>query len=127
MMLIAETARLFPLDQVQLLEGELKRRYDLNRSYVMSLTNRNLLQNYLLEAGLLQGIFRASSHGDSGSGDDWHWGWESPECQLRGHFLGHWLSAAARMVASTSSPRRRVTSFHSPSMSTIRCRTSASS
>jgi uncharacterized protein len=101
MMLIAETARLFPLEQVQLREGELKRRYDMNRSYVMSLTNRNLLQNYLLEAGLLQGIFRATSHGDPGSGDDWHWGWESPECQLRGHFLGHWLSAAARMVAST--------------------------
>lgn len=24
-----------------------------------------------------------------------HGGWEDPSCQLRGHFLGHWLSAAA--------------------------------
>ena len=25
-----------------------------------------------------------------------HWGWEAPVCQLRGHFLGHWISAADR-------------------------------
>ncbi|MCJ7738077.1 MAG: glycoside hydrolase family 127 protein, partial [Anaerolineae bacterium] len=100
-MAIAETARSFPLDQVQLLRGEPKRRYDLNRSYVMSLTNRSLLQNFYLEAGLLRGILRATSHGDPDVGDDWHWGWESPTCQLRGHFLGHWLSAAARMYATT--------------------------
>ena len=100
-MAIAETARSFPLDQVQLLRGEPKRRYDLNRTYVMSLTNRSLLQNFYLEAGLLSGILRATSHGGPGVGDDWHWGWESPTCQLRGHFLGHWLSAAARMYATT--------------------------
>ncbi|MBQ1896798.1 MAG: glycoside hydrolase family 127 protein, partial [Lachnospiraceae bacterium] len=29
-----------------------------------------------------------------------HWGWEAPVCQLRGHFLGHWLSAAAAFVAT---------------------------
>jgi hypothetical protein len=90
-----------PLNQVRLLDGELKRRYDLNRAYVMSLSSRNLLQNFYFEAGMLRGVFRATSHGDHGSGDDWHWGWESPTCQLRGHFLGHWLSAAARMVAAT--------------------------
>src|SRR5260370_7166549 len=33
--------------------------------------------------------------------DDCHWGWESPACQLRGHFLGHWLSAAAKRYAAT--------------------------
>jgi uncharacterized protein len=33
---------------------------------------------------------------------DIHWGWESPTCQLRGHFLGHWLSAAAHITANTS-------------------------
>ena len=32
---------------------------------------------------------------------DMHWGWESPTCQLRGHFLGHWLSAAACIAATT--------------------------
>ena len=29
-----------------------------------------------------------------------HWGWEAPTCQVRGHFLGHWLSAAAFIATS---------------------------
>ena len=33
-----------------------------------------------------------------------HGGWESPTCQLRGHFLGHWLSAAALMAGNTGDP-----------------------
>ncbi|MBN1248976.1 MAG: glycoside hydrolase family 127 protein [Anaerolineae bacterium] len=91
------------LADVRLLDGEFQRRYALNRAYVMRLRNEALLQNYLFEAGLHphRGILRATSHGDPDAGDDWHWGWESPTCQLRGHFLGHWLSAAARMYAST--------------------------
>ncbi|CAM8970619.1 unnamed protein product [Rhodiola kirilowii] len=28
-------------------------------------------------------------------------GWEAPDCELRGHFVGHYLSAAAHMWAST--------------------------
>jgi uncharacterized protein len=100
---ITETTRPLSLNQVQLLHGDLLHRYELNRAYVMSLKNENLLQNYLFEAGLHphRGILRATSHGDPDAGDDWHWGWESPTCQLRGHFLGHWLSAAARMFAIT--------------------------
>jgi DUF1680 family protein len=62
----------------------------LNRRYLLSLHSENLLQNYYLEAGLWS---------PPGKPDDCHWGWESPTCQLRGHFLGHWLSAAARMFA----------------------------
>ena len=38
--------------------------------------------------------------------EDIHWGWESPTCQLRGHFLGHWLSAAALYRARTPATRR---------------------
>ena len=30
-----------------------------------------------------------------------HWGWESPTCQIRGEFLGHWLSAASHIYATT--------------------------
>lgn len=36
-----------------------------------------------------------------GNFGDFHWGWESPNSQLRGHFLGHWLSAAAYLYAET--------------------------
>lgn len=31
-----------------------------------------------------------------------HLGWESPTCQLRGHFLGHWLSAASFLIAENN-------------------------
>ena len=71
---------------VRLLDGELKRREDANRSYLLHLENRFLLMNFNLEAGrdtsadVIEGM---------------HGGWEFPTCQLRGHFLGHWLSAAA--------------------------------
>src|SRR5258708_32329803 len=96
--------RPFELNQVQLTGGLFKDRFDLNLSYVMSLQNDNLLQNFYLEAGIkkdFHGALRATAHGNSGAGDDRHWGWESPTCELRGHFLGHWLSAAARIYKST--------------------------
>jgi len=104
----------FGLDQVQLTAGLFKNRFDLNLNYVMSLRNNNLLQNFFLEAGIKKahqdhhGAFRTTAHGDSGAGDDRHWGWESPTCELRGHFLGHWLSAAARIYQSTGNPEVRL-------------------
>lgn len=81
-----KTMREVALDRVQLLPSMFKDRYDLNRAYLMSLKNQNLLQNYYLEAGLWMSAERP---------EDLLWGWESPTCELRGHFLGHWLSAAA--------------------------------
>lgn len=71
---------------VRVYDGDLKRRERTNREYLMKLTSDNLLINFKLEAGRYSG--RALS-------SDSHTGWESPVCQLRGHFLGHWLSAAA--------------------------------
>jgi hypothetical protein len=41
------------LCSVQLKPGELSERAELNRKYMMSLENENLLQNFYLEAGLL--------------------------------------------------------------------------
>ncbi len=90
-----------PLGQVKLLGGEFQKRYDLNRRYVMSLKNENLLQNFYHEAGLWNPRYRNTAYGGIDLGDDIHWGWETPTCQLRGHFLGHWLSAAAYIYAST--------------------------
>ncbi|MDF2908380.1 MAG: hypothetical protein K0R34_3701, partial [Herbinix sp.] len=72
--------------QVKLRDDNLKRRERANRKYLMKLTNENLLVNFTLEAGRYPG---------RELGSDAHGGWESPVCQLRGHFLGHWLSAAA--------------------------------
>ena len=97
-----------PLKDVRLLESEFSRRYALNRRYVMSLDSDALLQNFELEAGLTTARMGAGGgHGDDHLAEDWHWGWEAPTCQLRGHFLGHWLSAAARMVATTGDPEAK--------------------
>ena len=90
----------FELGHVQLDEGLLTRRQGLNRAYLLSLTVDNLLQNHRLEAGIGRtAILRGNS--PAGAGDDRHWGWETPGSPMRGHFVGHWMSAAARMVAVT--------------------------
>lgn len=97
------------LSDVRLRPGLFLDRFELNRSYVLSLENRNLLQNFFLEAGLIQIQLHETKRNrnydplkKSKGSSDIHWGWESPGCELRGHFLGHWLSAAARIVASTN-------------------------
>jgi DUF1680 family protein len=81
-----------PPGKVSLLPGLFQQRAEVNRRYLLSLRSENLLQNHYLEAGLWSPPARP---------DGCHWGWESPTCQLRGHFLGHWLSAAARRYAHT--------------------------
>ena len=62
-----------------------------NRRYLLSLDTDALLLSYRSEAVLDNSFVKTKQHG----------GWESPTCQLRGHFLGHWLSAAAMFFAST--------------------------
>ena len=78
--------------RVRLLPGLFQKRYDVNRLYVQTLQTRNLLQNHYLEAGLWAPMQQP---------EDIHWGWESPTCFIRGQFLGHWLSAAAHIIASS--------------------------
>ncbi len=77
---------------VKLYEGELLRREEANRRYLMKLENRYLMRNYLLEAGRYSG---------RGMDPQAMGGWEDPSCQIRGHFLGHWLSAAAMRYQET--------------------------
>ena len=89
---MTETFRPLQDHQMRLLPGLFKKRFDINRRYVFSLQTHNLLQNHYMEAGLWAPI---------GKPEDAHWGWESPTCQIRGEFLGHWLSAAAHIYAST--------------------------
>ncbi len=84
--------RPMPWGSVTIEQGLLRHRADLNRAYMLSLKSENLLQNHYMEAGLW---------GPRLEPKGCHWGWESPTCQLRGHFLGHWLSAAAKRFAAT--------------------------
>lgn len=96
-----ETLQPLPPGHVKLLGSTFLSRSRLNRDYVVSLKNKNLLQNFYLEAGMGGPQIRLNSAEGRRQADDMHWGWESPTCQLRGHFLGHWISAAAYIAAST--------------------------
>jgi uncharacterized protein len=82
----------FPLADIELRDAELIRKRESDRAYMLKLTSDNLLRPYRQEAGLWS---------EPGRPEGIHWGWESPTSQLRGHFLGHWLSAAAMMAAAT--------------------------
>ena len=81
-------ARPFDLKQVRLLEGPFQVAMEQNRAYLRSLEPDRLLHTFRLNAGL------PSSARPLG-------GWERPDCEVRGHFTGHYLSACALMFAST--------------------------
>ncbi len=88
-----------PVDRknVYVTGGLFRDRMELNRRYLKELDATCLLQNFYLEAGIgLPGIQTVYDPEKA----KLHWGWEAPLCQLRGHFLGHWLSAASRLYAS---------------------------
>ena len=89
---MAQHLQPLPKGSVRLLPSLFQHRFDLNRRYMLSLKTESLLQNFYLEAGLWAPRSRY---------EEIHWGWEAPTCQLRGHFLGHWLSAAAHIAANT--------------------------
>lgn len=82
-------------NKVTVLPGLFRERMDLNRNYLLELDSTCLLQNFYLEAGI---ILPGLQVVDDPANAKLHWGWEAPNCQLRGHFLGHWLSAAAHYI-----------------------------
>jgi len=81
-----------PLGAVVLHDGLARRRRELVRELVRSYRPDDLLQNHLLEAGLVQ---------INEQPNDIHWGWESPTSMVRGHYVGHWMSAMAYFWATT--------------------------
>jgi len=84
-------------NEVRLTNGLFSERYELNRKYLMMLESHKLLQNFYAEAGLNKEYMV----GKDRRIDDYYWGWESLSGQLRGHFLGHYLSACAYVWAQT--------------------------
>ena len=79
----------FPMKQVRLGEGPCKTAMEADRQYLHSLPPDRLLHTFRINAGI------ATSAQPLG-------GWETPDCELRGHYAGgHYLSACALMYAST--------------------------
>ncbi|MGA2542572.1 MAG: beta-L-arabinofuranosidase domain-containing protein [Verrucomicrobiota bacterium] len=85
-------ATAFALEDVRLLDGPFKHAMELDGQYLLALEVDRLLHDFRLNAGL------PSSARPLG-------GWEAPSCELRGHFVGHYLSACAQMYASTGDAR----------------------
>lgn len=86
---------------VQMLPGLFRKRMQLNEDYLMELDPGCLLQNFYIEAGIIPPGGQVINDPDKAK---MHWGWEAPSCQLRGHFLGHWLSAAAKLCSGEYKP-----------------------
>jgi len=86
---VAWKAEPFSMTDVRLLPGFWKDMMELNRSWLYSLPNDRLAHNFRVTAGV-------SSEADPLGG------WEAPDCELRGHYVGHYLSSCALLHASTS-------------------------
>jgi hypothetical protein len=89
---VAFQAEPFPLSQVRLLDGPFRDAMVRDQNYLLSLDPDRLLRNFYVNAGLPTS---AKPYG----------GWEAPDCELRGHIVGHYLSACSLMYASTGEAR----------------------
>jgi DUF1680 family protein len=78
----------FALGEVTLETGPLHDAREWNRGYLMRLPNDRLLHNFRVNAGLPS---NATPLG----------GWEAPTSEIRGHFVGHYLSACSMLYAAT--------------------------
>jgi DUF1680 family protein len=85
-------AQPFPLEDVRLLDGPFRDAMVRDQRYLLDLDPDRLLHNFRVNAGL------PSSAKPLG-------GWEAPDVELRGHTVGHYLSALALMYASTGDAR----------------------
>jgi uncharacterized protein len=89
---VVPVARPFPLTDVRLLDGPFKQAMTLDQEYLLSLEPDRLLHNFRVTAGL------PSTAKPLG-------GWEAPDVELRGHTVGHYLSALGLMYAASGDAR----------------------
>jgi DUF1680 family protein len=85
-------AEAFPLRDVRILEGPFRDAQQRDLAYLLSLEPDRLLHTFRLNAGLPTS---AKPYG----------GWEAPDVELRGHSLGHYLTACALMYEATGDER----------------------
>ena len=85
-----DVIRPFPLDQITLEPDSLfDKAMSLNTEYMLQLDADQLLHTFRLNAGL-----PSSAQPFTGS-------WEDPSCEVRGQFMGHYLSACSMLVNHT--------------------------
>ncbi len=84
----------FAMADVRLLPSPFLSAQNANAAWLHSLPADRLVRNFRITAGLPS---PAQPLG----------GWEKPDCELRGHFVGHYLSACALMYASAGDSELR--------------------
>ncbi|HUL78642.1 MAG TPA: beta-L-arabinofuranosidase domain-containing protein [Vicinamibacteria bacterium] len=82
----------FPLRDVRILEGPFQEAQQRGLAYLLRLDPDRLLHTFRLNAGLPTA---ARPYG----------GWEAPDVELRGHSLGHYLTACSLMYEATGDER----------------------
>ncbi len=81
-------AQVFPMGDVRLSAGPFMEAMEINRAFLYSLPNDRLAYNFRVTASIPTD---ATPLG----------GWEAPDGLLRGHYVGHYLSACALLYGST--------------------------
>lgn len=89
----------FDLQQVRLLDGRFKQNMERSQRWLLSIDTKRLLHSFRTNAGIYDanegGYYEVKKLA----------GWESLDCELRGHSTGHILSALALMYAATGEER----------------------
>lgn len=78
----------FPMSDVRLLPSAFLEAQQANRALLKRYSGDRFLHTFRINAGLPSSVEPLG-------------GWERPDCELRGHFVGHYLSACGLMYAST--------------------------
>lgn len=89
------TITAFPLSQVRLTDSRWRDNMSRDSAWVCSISSQQALHNFRTTVGLYSAL--------EGGYDTMQkmGGWESPDCDLRGHAVGHLLSAYSLLFAST--------------------------
>jgi DUF1680 family protein len=91
-------AKCMPLNEVTLLPSRFRENMQRDSAWMMNIDVNRLLHSFYTNAGVFAGreggYMTVKKYG----------GWESLDCELRGHTTGHLMSAYALMYASTGSP-----------------------
>lgn len=92
----------FDLDEVKLLDSRFKENMKREQKWLLSIGVNQLLHSFRTNAGIYSGneggYFTMKKLG----------GWESLDCELRGHSTGHILSGLALMYASTGDEKYKI-------------------
>lgn len=82
--------------KVTIYDSSLEHHQRENQNYLLELDLNKLLVPHRMEAGRFK---------TNDLPVDVYEGWEAPTCQLRGHFIGHWMSACAMNYSMTGDKR----------------------